>query len=67
MIIKDLNDSLFPINRVKIHTDWRREVESGLLKMLVICFGKHKGRNRGSLFGDGKFLQINPGNRLNYH
>lgn len=36
-------DLLFPINRVKVHTDFHGPVESGLCKMLVIGFGKHTG------------------------
>jgi 3D (Asp-Asp-Asp) domain-containing protein len=38
-----LADGVVPINRVKVHTDFRGEIESGLLKMLVIGLGKHKG------------------------
>lgn len=36
-------DAVFPINRVKLHTDFHGVVESGLSKMLVIGFGKHRG------------------------
>ena len=36
-------DGIIAINRVKIHAAWHGEVESGLFKMLVIGFGKHKG------------------------
>lgn len=36
-------DLLIPINRIKPHTSFRGQVESGLTKMLVIGFGKHKG------------------------
>ncbi len=36
-------DHLVVINRVKPHTVFRSEVESGLCKMLVIGCGKHKG------------------------
>ncbi|HEY3363548.1 MAG TPA: hypothetical protein VGK74_00575 [Symbiobacteriaceae bacterium] len=36
-------DAVFPINRVKVHTDFHGPVESGLSKMLVIGFGKHQG------------------------
>lgn len=36
-------DAVFPINRVKLHTDFHGSVESGLCKMLVIGFGKHRG------------------------
>jgi hypothetical protein len=36
-------DHMVAINRVKPHTAFRGEVESGLCKMLVIGFGKQKG------------------------
>ena len=36
-------DAVFPINRVKLHTDFHGPVESGLSKMIVIGFGKHRG------------------------
>ncbi len=36
-------DAILPINRVKAHTDFQGEVESGLSKMLVIGMGKQRG------------------------
>ena len=36
-------DAIVPINRVKPHTDFDGEVESGLSKMLVIGMGKQRG------------------------
>jgi hypothetical protein len=36
-------DAVFPINRVKLHTDFHGPIESGLGKMIVIGFGKHRG------------------------
>ena len=36
-------DGTIVINRVKVHTAFHGEIESGLLKMLVIGLGKHKG------------------------
>ncbi|MEW5920710.1 MAG: lactate racemase domain-containing protein [Bacillota bacterium] len=36
-------DVVIPVNRIKLHTDFRGEVESGLVKMLCIGLGKHKG------------------------
>ena len=36
-------DGVIVVNRVKPHTDFRGEVESGLVKMLVIGAGKHAG------------------------
>ena len=53
-------DAIIPINRVKIHTDWRGEVESGLLKMLVVGFGKHKGATEIHSLGMDNFHKIIP-------
>ncbi len=36
-------DGIIPIDRIKYHTDFRGVTESGLIKMLVIGFGKRKG------------------------
>lgn len=36
-------DGIFVVNRVKPHTDFKAEIESGLLKMLAIGLGKQKG------------------------
>ncbi|MFA9515745.1 DUF362 domain-containing protein [Halopenitus sp. H-Gu1] len=36
-------DAIVPVNRVKPHTDFDGDVESGLSKMLVIGMGKQKG------------------------
>ncbi|MFC6615787.1 DUF362 domain-containing protein [Halopenitus salinus] len=36
-------DAILPVNRVKPHTDFDGDVESGLSKMLVIGMGKQKG------------------------
>lgn len=36
-------DYLVPLNRIKPHTQFHADTESGLLKMLVIGFGKDKG------------------------
>ncbi|MUW15249.1 DUF362 domain-containing protein [Halorubrum sp. CBA1125] len=46
-VVADANaaaaDAIVPINRVKPHTDFQGEVESGLSKMLVIGMGKQRG------------------------
>lgn len=46
-VVADANaaaaDAIVPINRIKAHTDFQGEVESGLSKMLVIGMGKQKG------------------------
>lgn len=36
-------DGIFPIGRIKPHTDFKGEIESGLLKMLAIGLGNQKG------------------------
>ena len=36
-------DRIIVVNRVKPHTDFKGEIESGLLKMIVIGMGKQKG------------------------
>jgi hypothetical protein len=46
-VVADANaaaaDAIVPINRVKPHTDFDGDVESGLSKMLVIGMGKQRG------------------------
>lgn len=39
-------DAVLPINRVKVHTDFHGDVESGISKMLAIGFGKQEGATR---------------------
>lgn len=36
-------DLIIPVNRVKVHTDFVSDIQSGLCKMLVIGLGHHKG------------------------
>lgn len=36
-------DGIFPVGRIKPHTDFKGEIESGLLKMLAIGLGNQKG------------------------
>jgi len=36
-------DGIVVVNRIKPHTEYKGEVESGLLKMMAIGLGKHKG------------------------
>jgi len=36
-------DGIVLINRIKLHTNFRGKYESGLLKMLAVGLGKHKG------------------------
>ena len=39
------------VNRIKPHTDFNGKIESGLLKMLVIGLGKHKGADTCHIAG----------------
>ena len=55
-----LADGVVPINRVKVHTDFRGEIESGLLKMLVIGLGKHKGATEIHKLGFENFHWVIP-------
>jgi len=36
-------DHIVPINRIKSHTDFEHEIESGLMKLIAIGLGKQKG------------------------
>jgi hypothetical protein len=36
-------DGIVVVNRIKPHTEYKGEIESGLLKMMAIGLGKHKG------------------------
>jgi hypothetical protein len=36
-------DLIVPINRIKLHTDFVADIQSGLCKMLVIGLGNHRG------------------------
>lgn len=53
-------DAVIPINRVKPHTDYRGDHESGLCKMLAIGFGKHEGCSRIHQEGFGAFPALIP-------
>lgn len=55
-------DHIIVINRVKPHTLFRRPVESGLCKMLVIGCGKHKGAE--AIHGMGVADAIVPAARI---
>lgn len=37
------SDIVIPINRIKLHTDFVADIQSGICKMLVIGLGNHKG------------------------
>lgn len=48
-------DYIIPINRVKVHTAFDGEIESGICKMLSIGIGKHNGCSRIHQVGFPKF------------
>jgi hypothetical protein len=39
-------DHILPVNRIKAHTKFKAEIESGLMKMLAIGLGKHTGASQ---------------------
>lgn len=53
-------DAVVPVARVKPHTDFRGPVESGLLKMLAIGMGKHKGCSTLHRLGLDHFGEVIP-------
>jgi Domain of unknown function (DUF362) len=53
-------DAIVPVARVKPHTDFRGEVESGLHKMLGIGFGKHRGASYLHSFPLDQFGELIP-------
>ena len=64
-VVTDANaaaaDAIVPINRVKPHTDFRGDVESGLSKMLVIGMGKQRGAKTAHKWAyDWSFRQMIP-------
>ncbi len=50
------SDGIIVINRIKPHTAFRGEVESGLCKMLAVGLGKHKGAQQMHAAGLGPTL-----------
>lgn len=53
-------DYILPVHRVKAHTAFRGEIESGPCKMMVIGLGKHKGASQIHSRGFPVFHQIIP-------
>lgn len=53
-------DYIIPINRIKVHTDFKGPIESGLCKMLVIGLGKHTGCSRVHQEGFRNFPRVIP-------
>ncbi len=53
-------DAIVPINRVKPHTDFTGEIESGLMKMIAIGLGKQKGADTFHRQGFAIFHELIP-------
>jgi hypothetical protein len=53
-------DAVLPVNRIKVHTDFHGDVESGLSKMLAIGFGKQKGAATVHMSGFDRFHEVLP-------
>ena len=53
-------DFIIPINRIKPHTSFRADHESGLIKMLSIGLSKHVGATALHFHGMGKFHALLP-------
>ncbi len=53
-------DAIVPINRVKPHTDFSGEVESGLMKMIAIGLGKQHGADTFHRRGFAVFHELIP-------
>ena len=53
-------DFILPINRIKPHTDFRAEHESGLIKMLAIGISKHAGATALHFHGFENFATLLP-------
>jgi hypothetical protein len=50
------SDGIIAINRVKLHTIFRGDVESGLCKILAVGLGKHKGAKQIHKVGTQPFM-----------
>lgn len=53
-------DGVIPIARIKPHTAFHGPIESGICKMLVIGFGKHRGALSAHAAGFSRFHEIIP-------
>ncbi len=53
-------DVIVPINRVKPHTDFTGEIESGLMKMIAIGLGKQRGADAFHRQGFATFHELIP-------
>ncbi len=53
-------DVIVPVNRIKPHTDFHGEIESGLFKMIAIGMGKQKGADTFHAEGFDRFPSLIP-------
>ncbi len=53
-------DLIIPVNRIKPHTDFDGEIESGLMKMIAIGLGKQKGADTLHRQGFASFHELIP-------
>lgn len=53
-------DAIIPVNRIKPHTDYKGSHESGLMKMLSIGLGNHKGAAKIHSQGFSSFNRLIP-------
>lgn len=54
------SDGIIVVNRIKPHTGFKGDYESGLLKMIAIGLGKHKGASAFHTFGFDMFPTLIP-------
>lgn len=53
-------DGIFLLNKIKPHADFKGPYESGLIKMMVIGLGKHKGCSALHQLGFSRFAELLP-------
>lgn len=53
-------DGIIVVSRIKPHTDFKAKIESGIMKMLGIGLGKHKGASYLHRGGMGNFGELLP-------
>lgn len=54
------SDGVIILNKIKPHTDFRGEIESGLCKMMAIGIAKHKGASMFHTLGFARFAELLP-------
>ena len=50
-------DGIVVCNRIKAHTTFKGDYESGIIKMLVIGLGKHRGLSKPTIWGLTAFMK----------